>query len=585
MLSTIRDFGAFFRGDATPFQLLSATILAGILSFLPGFSQCPGLMIAAVLLFLILNTNFFIAGFVALGGKLLGLLLQPFSFSLGHLLIDKVATPLFSRLINGPVTAWFGFENYVATGGLILGSLYGLITGLIAVMLLNGFRGQMARASQSGSFQAIAANTLSRILSSTLFGEKADEDWQALTQRKFGKPVRITGVVITVLFLVLVFFLPRILSPAWMARLASAQLAPLTGATVEMQSLKLDAASGKLAIDQLALCNPNDLATNLFEAVRLEASVSTVDLLSRKYALNRVEISGAQISSKRTNPGHRVGKSPKPSPEPDTTSPAGDEDGIFSIENSLRKAEEWKSRLAQVKKWIQKLSPPAPAKSSDKPGETLEDRLRRQAMELGYANVMASHRIEKSPRFTIHELIAQGVIVHPLPGEILDVTGSNLSTQPQLLPGASTVRAESRSKKLGLSFTLDQDSGPLTFHYDELPVETVRSWTSHPEQFPFAGGFFKLSANGTLAGTQINLPIQVTPMGSQIRIAGTQAPAPQLPFTLLLTGSLDNPKIRPQLKGMFRGAKDQLLQQGTDILKTKLQEKVGDKLKGLLQRN
>lgn len=581
MLSQIRDAGEFFRGDATPFQLLSATILSGIISFLPGFSQCPGLLVAAVLLFLILNTNFFIAGFVALGGKLLSLVLLPLSFSLGHALIDGRASPLFTRLINGPVTAWFGFENYVATGGLILGALYGLATGILIVVLLNGFRRQMARASQSGSFQSFTAHPLSRLFTWTLFGEKAEEDWEALLHRKFGKPVRITGVVIAVLFAALIFASPHLINPHWMARLACAQLSPVNGATVDMEVVDVDPAGGQLAVTKLALCNPEDLGSNTFEALRLEANLSTADLLARKFALERLEASGAQLGAPRTTPGRRVGRAPKPSGEPETGS---DESGVFSIEGTLAKAKEWKARLAQTKKWIEKLSPPPREELADKPGETLEERLRRQAEELGYANVTAAHRIQDRPRFAVHELIANGVTIHQLPGEVLDIAGSNLSTQPHLR-GAPEIRAASQSGKLSMLLTLAQSSGPISFRYDELQVDTVRSWVRNPDQFPFSGGYFKLAASGTLSGTKIHLPVQVTPVGSQLRIAGAQRPCPQLPFTVLLTGELDNPQIRPQLKDLLHGAKDQLLQQGTEALKSKLQEKAGGKLKGLLQRD
>lgn len=582
MFFQIRDIGEFFRGDATPFQLLSATILAGIISFLPGFSQSPGLLVAAVLLFLILNTNFFVAGFVAAGGKLLSLFLLPVTFELGHRLIDSVATPLFTRLINGPVTAWFGFDNYVATGGLILGAGYGLLTGIVVVALLTGFRRQMARASQSGSGERLTANPLSGALAWVFFGSKVDENWEALAKRKIGKPVRITGLVLTAGLAALLFAAPRFISPQWLARLACTQIAPSYGATVNMERMELDLASGKLAVTNLALCNPNDLASNTFEAARLEANLSTADLLSRKYALDRLQVSGAKVGAPRTSPGHRVGRVPKPSQSPGTT-PDADGQSVFSIDTTLKQAKEWKERLAQIKTWLEKFSPSPADKPPGRAGETLEERLRRQAQELGYANVFASHRIEQSPRFTIRELIAQGVTIHSLPGEVVDVAGANLSTQPQLVTGASTLRAESRSGKLGLTLTLDQDTGPLTFHYDELPVDTVRGWMSNPDPFPFTGGNFKLSGNGTLTGTQIHLPVQVTPVGSQIRLAGAPRPCPQIPFALLLTGSLDNPKIRPELKGMLRGAQDQLLQQGTEVLKTRIQEKVGDKLKGLFQ--
>ena len=71
-------------------------------------------------------------------------------------------------------------------------------------------------------------------------------------------------------------------------------------------------------------------------------------------------------------------------------------------------------------------------------------------------------------------------------------------------------------------------------------------------------------------------------MGSQLQLGGRTFNAPQVPFTVLISGELDNPKIRPQLKDLFKGAKGQLLEEGKSKVRDKINEKLGDRFNGIL---
>ena len=64
-----RKFGSLIRGKATPFQLVSASILGMLIAFTPGFQQAPGLIIFWSLCLLVLNANLFLAGIAGLLGK------------------------------------------------------------------------------------------------------------------------------------------------------------------------------------------------------------------------------------------------------------------------------------------------------------------------------------------------------------------------------------------------------------------------------------------------------------------------------------------------------------------------------------
>ncbi len=607
MIPFVREIGGFLRGDATPFQLFVGAFLAGIISFMPGFQQAPGLVSVFVLALLVLNSNLMIAGLTMGLGRLLALAIQPATFEVGQFFIDGPTSGVLTQLINGPVTAWFGFENYLATGGLALGAGYGGIMGLVIAIFMGTFRAKMAKL-ESGNmvYQAVVEQKWARAVGWLLFGgEKGDKSWAHKSKHNFGKPVRYVGVLALIVVVVLGVASPHLINDTWLGKIVASQLAQANGATVDIDSIEADLAGGKLAINTLAFADPNALDKNMFQTTRLEADVSNQDLYAKKYALKRLEISGARVGAERDTPGRKVGRPVKPAPDPDVEGSTetkgtgegdsgeggegadvgeilGKGDKDYSIDGVLDKADEWKSYLAQIKKWLGKVSVPQGTGdgSGEIEGETLEERLRRLAAEQGFANVIASHRITDKPRFTIQELVVNDVEVSQLPGEVLNVLGTDLSTEPHLVEGASTLQITSESGRMGLELTVDQDAGPVSFHYSELPVDQVKGWLKDRSAFPFQGGSFNIQGSGTLSGAQIHLPVQVTPVGSSWNLPklGTQ-PVPQVPFTVVISGDLDNPRIRPDLSSFAGSLKQGLIDAG----KNKVKEKIGDRLNNFLR--
>lgn len=152
-----RELGSFLRGNATPFQLYSACILGGLMGFSPGFDHAPGMMLVFSLLLLVLNANLPVAALWGLLGALISYFepVQAACFHLGRWLIDGPTSSLFTWLINAPVFAWFGFENYVATGSLVLGLIYGVLVGWLVTTGLQRFRAWMAHLQKdSARYQA-----------------------------------------------------------------------------------------------------------------------------------------------------------------------------------------------------------------------------------------------------------------------------------------------------------------------------------------------------------------------------------------------------------------------------------------------
>lgn len=578
----LRKFGRLLRGKATPFQIIAGCLLGAWLGFLPGFADAPGLVAVAALALIVLNANLFLAGIVGVAAKLLSLALLPLSFAVGRVLLDGPTEGVFRTLLNAPVFALFGFESYVATGGLVVGGVFGLGVGLALAGALGAFRRRMAALGEdSPRLHALTQKPWARAL---LFlfagGGRKQPDYAALlAQSRIGNPIRTLGAVLVLLILVLGGIGSQFLaSPILTAQLRSA-LEEANGATVDLAGVDLDLKAGRLTLTGLAVADANALGTDLFRAERVEAAISGMNLLRKRLQLDRVEVVGATSGEARRVPGRRTRPAVKP------VKPAVPP-GSGSLEEYLKNAQVWRERLAQVKEWLDRASgPSAPAQggTAASAGESLEDRLRRLAAERGYAAVKATHLIEGAPSLLIRELRAAKVTLQQLPGESLDVTARNLSTQPSLAGGAPEIAITSASDRLGFKATFSGLSAaggdnPIAFHYRGLPVDAVAQDLKISGGTVLSGGTIDLAGRGRYlgAGGAIDLPLEATLKDTRINVGSRPTKIARFALPIGLAGSLANPTITVDAKALGNLA----VQAGTEVLKEKAGEKLQEALGG-----
>ncbi len=271
-----------------------------------------------------------------------------------------------------------------------------------------------------------------------LIGGMPKGGYKAVLDRR-GKVIRPLGIVAAcgiVLLLVLTRFL---LADEIVTALLQRGLEQANGATVDVQHAELSFSEGRLSVKGLAMADPNALDTNLLQAATLTADVSTSDLLRKRITLDNVTLNDAATGAKRTFPGHIVGQPPQPSETPKT------KDGEKTIEDYIDQAKQIKQRLAQLREWWDRINS-VKQKVQGEGGPTLQDRLKQRIADSGYANVTASHLIEATPTFTVRQLDAEKVHAVQLDGELLNIHGRNLSTQPALLdepPQITITTAES----------------------------------------------------------------------------------------------------------------------------------------------
>lgn len=591
-----RTFGKLFRGTATPFQMISACVLAAALGFMPGLIQAPGLIVVLVLLLIILNANLALAALVGVLAKLLSLLLMPASFAVGRALLDGPLRKFFATLINAPVFALFGFDYYATTGGLVVGLLVGLLIGVLVVKAVSAYRRKMAELEEgSERFKQYSSKWWVKLLTFIFIGgNKGKKTYQELLAIKVGNPIRPLGVVFAVLTCVLLVVLRMFAAEPIVTAALQRGLERANGATVDIGGAELDLKGNRLTINSLAVADANNLDTDLFRAAKLEADVSGVNLLRKRLQLDRVQITDGSHGEARKSRGHIVGKPPEPSPE---TKPAGD---VKTIDDYIKDAKLWKERLAQVRRWLEKISGPKDEKTT--PGEdeeTLPERLAREIREMGYARVRASHLVEGSPTFTITELIAQKVRVAGLPDETLDITGRNLSTHPGLLGKPPQIDIKSSRDTLGFATYIGdvvpgQATNTLHFHYRGLPVDKVAGSLKIGDTTPLQGGTIDLAASGDwrkAGGVTVNLPLEVVLHNTTISLGGKPTKVETLALPIGLQGPLDNPRIKIDQKALTTALAKAGVAQATAELKGKAQQKLdeqlGDKVpteaKGLLK--
>jgi len=581
MLSLIRKLGKLLRGNITPFQIIAGCVLGAMLGFMPGFSNAPGLFFALSFALLVINGNLLLAGFVGIAAKLLSLLLLPVSYYAGRTLLDGPTESLFQSLINAPVFALFGFENYVATGGLLIGGLFGLIVGIGISRGIAAFRTKMAGLNESSSrYQEVMSKKWMK-LGTFIFvgGGSKKPDYAALMEKRTGNPIRILGVVLVALSLVLAgityqFFSGTIVTTALRSGLENA-----VGATVDLESAEIDLKAGRMTLKGIAAADPNALDTDIFRAEKIEADISGANLLRKRLQLDRVVVTGATSGEQRKIPGKRTVAAPKtsapiPVPIPDTK----------SIEDYFKNAKVWRERLAQVKKWMDKISGPPSEVSVESNEETLEMRLQRIAEAQGYASLNASHLIEGAPIFLISELQANKVTVSQLPGEVLSIVANNLSTQPSLAHGSPKISVTSASDKVSFEADFGGISGgdnALSFHYRGLSVDQVMG-SLKSVKTTLKGGTIDLAASGRYFTTSgaIDLPLEATLRETTISLGGRNAKVSSFTLPIGLTGQLDNPRIKVDAKLLG----DLAIKAGTEALKEKATEKLKDKAGSLYNK-
>lgn len=551
----VRAVAGILRGKATPFQILMACTLGAMIGFVPSLQAGAGTLVALVLLLIVINANLALAAIVAGGAKLLSLAIMPVTFQVGRILLDGPTSGLFRKAINAPGSALLGLEYYVTTGGIALGLVIGLVLGFLVSGIVKKFRKMLATyEAGSAAFQAFTTKPFNKFIIWIFIGGKGKGSYADILKRKFGLPIRISGVVLAALVVGLGVVGYKYLSGPIVTSFLRAGLERANGATVDLKSADIDAKNGKITLTGLAVCDASDPTKDLFRAASLTGDVSGKDLLRKRISLDKVVAVDARQGATRATPGvvFRPPAADKPQTEP----------GEKTLDDYIKQAKEWKEKLGQVRRWLEEINKRRPdGDGTGAPGdktETLEERLRRLVKEQGYTRVVASHLVEGAPTFLVRELEAKGVRVEsatgsgPLAGQTLDIRGENLSTQPWLVQGTPRVVVTSSGNTLAADVSMGAASASgagqtvVNLAVNGINADLIGSQLiAIGGQPPLSGGSMDVAINANLTDlSNIDVPLFVTLRDSTLSIAGAgQAKVSQFKLPIGLKGELDNPRI------------------------------------------
>ncbi len=570
----VRKIGKLLRGAATPFQIHLACLLGALLGFVPSFTRSPALVIGLVLLLVILNANLLVAGFVGSLAKLASLALMGVSFSIGRTLLDGPTRDLFAAAVNAPLLAYCGLEWYVCSGGLALGFLFGVVAGFVLNVPVRAFRAAMGRAEESSSFyQRNKGNPFVRLLFFVLFGPRHGwESYRDLMNRKVGLPIRIPGAVFAAVVVGGLWFGASKLTNPLLSTALKDGLEQATGATVDLGGVELDLENSRLAVRNLALADAQQLDHDLFRAALLECDVSGTDLLRKRLKLDRVVARDARHGAPRATPGILI----TPPAEPEPAPPASDADEK-TLDEWLSTAQTWKERLAQAKRWLDKLKRSPSTAPADEP--TLRERLEREVAERGWRNVAATHLIEGSPLFEVGELIVEGMASEKLDGRPLDLRIENLSTDPALVDGAPRISLRTRDGLFSIDVSLGSEARVPGSSFIDLKCAGL-STASFMAQVEAKTGVKALEGGTIDAGFHVvwsagGVAAFDTPLDVKVKDATVSLPkvgaakVKELAVPLWLRGPLDNPRVKLDAAKLA----DNLIAAGADELGNQLKAK------------
>lgn len=590
-----RKIGKLIRGKVTPVQVGMACVLGAMIGFVPSVRTSPALLLFLLALLLVLNANLFVATFMAAGSKLLSLLIMPVQFGVGRTVLDGPLGGLMSSLINAPVLAWFGFEYYATTGGIVLSVVVGAATTAVLVIAIGKLRHKLADMEEgSERYKKATEKKWVRSLVWIFFGSHK-KSYAELSAKRVGLPIRPLGVVVAVLMVGLVWVASLFFTEPVVTYAMRAGLERANGATVDVGSADLDLGSGQLVVASLAMADPEDLDTDIFRAARLEGKLSNADLLRKRFAIDRLVASEASTGEARKTPGVLIGPRREP-PEPTGEGK--------KLEDYLKEAEKWKGRLKQAREWLEKVSDRKPGEEETGPGappegekETLRGRLAREIAEKGYAFVSADHLVDDAPKVLVREVIVEGMTAADAPGEVFDARGENLSTQPWLVEGAPKVRVSSRSGLYEADVTLGSlaagdGNSTLLLARRGIPADRVASALSAGGDQPLlAGGTVDAVIEGAFRAEWIDLPLNVLVKDSTVTLPGAgSAKVSELRLPIGVKGPLDAPGLNidaeawgqafaqagaTQLANELRGE----VQEEIDRARDKIEEKIGDEIR------
>lgn len=602
-----RKFGKLLLGKATPFQVIAACVLGGILGFLPGIAQAPGSVLILLALLAVLNANLLLAATTTIGAKLLSFALLPVAHAVGVFLLEGPTEGLFRVIVNTPFLAWCGFEYHAVAGGWLVGGLGGLAVGLLLTRAMGKLRSTFLDLDEnSEKFRKWANKGWVKFTTWLLIGGKPKKEaYEKLAGKKIGNPIRPLGVVLVAGVAILAFAVPALLSEPILTGALRGGLERANGATVDLAAAEVDLGEGRVKLSGLAMADRNQLDEDILRTVDLTADLDVKALLTRRWRVTEVTLEQAATGAKRERPGELIvppSDEAEPAPAPEDTEPVEEGTDRIALDEILTRADEWRGRLEQLRKVLSWFGGDEEESTEAAGGETAAaEEVEGSVDDVGYAWTRAAQLIEEAPTFRLDHLLISRLDAMQLDGRRLVVEAWNLATQPSLVEEAAGFSLASEDDTLRFAVNPAESGGAptpgvLDFARLGLSGDALGEEIRIGGAPVIAGGTVDISGRGRWwreDGLRVDIPVEITMRGCSIRVPGSEGlqQVDNLVLPISIVGRITRPRIifrekalidalvsagKRELANRARAEFDSVVGEETE----KLKEKLGEELEG-----
>lgn len=573
-------------GGSGAIEIYLGCFLGLLLGIIPGLNLTSAIII---LLILILNVNLGATVLSFALGEILLYILAPVTYSLGYILIHStMLNPLFVFLCNSPFTALLGLQNYCLTGGLVLGSVIGLVFAYIFSKIIFIIRKGMDLTGTSGILNKISKNFLARFIIRIVFGKAKYDDLKKRKNKIVRKGFLYPFTVIIILIAVFqYFFLPHMLENYLVG-----QLQELAGAEVNIGKFDCSIFGGDIKLRKLQITDAEKPGNNAVSIDTANCEFSVMSLLAGRTVIDLLALKGLRTDTKRKTPGKVFVSKRKTETVIETGS--SDTESVNCILEKIKKGSRY---LEKIQEYV-KLS------EEKKKTETEEEKVETPKLQkeryIEYLTLSAESLTADNPALLIKNIKADSKLPYPMEIEV-----ENFSTDPDLVRQPLIVEVNPKKENTGPKIKMKLNTrgkynrtGFLSLNIIDFNLGKFEISSQFPYKLKNAKADIEVS--GKFTGKKIDLPMLVNiknleldkKASSKIAYLNTSSlkSIKSIPLYFNVTGTVDSLKILPDngkniesLKSVFkRQAKNVLSESIDDQLKENknyIPKKVREKLK------
>jgi len=580
----IKKLVAIFRGSVSPIFIFLSVLLGFWFGMIPHFT---GFHIFLIIVVLILNVHIGLFVLSAVFGRALCYAAAPLMCKIGLWAHDSLSG-IYSFLGSLPIIGLTDFNTYSVAAGFIIGPIVGLIVGGLLARSVLSFRKMMLKLEEnSEGFRKWYSKTWVRILDRILIGKRAKDAKSMFAKTKY---IRKVGVVFAIIVIGITLIVGHFIKDTKAKDFAAEKMTQVNGAEVDIDEIGLSLLNGSFSAGGIQITDPQKPENNQLAIGKLSADASVYNLLLGKVYMEKVELSEVRFDQLRTSPGKVVEKEVAEKPEEFDPNKyeVGPED-FAKLEKYFKDIKAYKEKLQKIRKYLPS-------------GKDAEKKVAEEQKPVKYLDyLVAKAQTSITPRFMAKLAVLDKV---QIPSELFGnsrIQLSNLSDAPEAagLPIILDMNSLETNSSVNMKVDYSKDTPELSGTFMDFDLTKIQSLLSSDTGLAFKGGTVSGNFNGIATKQAIDLALNLNikdldAVGQGDGILGlgrdvtdeSLSVLDNLSTTIRIVGSLSDPQIVFDVKGLTDAFKEALVKAGKDKainelnkeLDKQINEGLGDKV-------